>query len=189
MTILGSIHKLVVAPDLTEFKLLLSREGRSESEDWLTSAEVGELSHRVGLFIVKHLTDTTQRSETQRGDMVSSHKIHSAPSRSRRRPVDSRGVPHREVNVPVWQHRDDAHGGFHFVPVGGEMCRVVGQAHPVPPACKLHTDPQKLSTDISPNMETGRRGYLQGVHVNLCFCYNHPQQMQIMNPPVNQEAS
>ena len=48
------------------------------------------------------------------------------------------------------------------------MHRVVGQAHPVPPACKLHTDPQQLSRE------------LQSVHVSGGFCCNHP--------PVNRQT-
>lgn len=135
------------------FTLLSGRWSRLQ-EIKLTCAEVGELSRYVGPLIIVHLFLTTERSEAHRGNTVIIFNKHPSlssllwPTHTLFVPnmvyrchahTDSRGVPHREVNVAVWQCGDTAHGGLHFVSEGSEAWRVIGQAHPVPSPCKLHT--------------------------------------------------
>lgn len=71
--------------------------------------------------------------------VLSSVYISVARTRTSHWHTDSRGVPHCEVNVAVWQWCDDTHRGLHFVSVGDKTWRVIGQAHTVPFPCKLKT--------------------------------------------------
>lgn len=107
----------------------------------LTRAEVVELSGHVGLLVMVHLHQAAERSEANTVCLYTvGFFLLNFPFGWNSRFWHSRGVPHGEVYVAVWQHADEPHGGLHLVPEGNKLFRVVGQAHAVPLPCKLDTN-------------------------------------------------